>query len=37
MLTVATTDEEAEWRAQFEKLGELLVYENVKQGAIHSC
>jgi hypothetical protein len=27
---------EAEWRAEFERLGELLVYENAKQGAIYN-
>jgi hypothetical protein len=27
---------EAEWRAEFETLGELLVYENAKQGAIYN-
>ena len=26
----------AEWRAEFERLGEFLVYENVKQGAIYN-
>jgi hypothetical protein len=25
-----------EWRAEFERLGEFLVYENVKQGAIYN-
>jgi hypothetical protein len=28
--------QEAEWRAEFERLGEMLVYENVKQGAIYN-
>jgi hypothetical protein len=32
----ATPEQEAEWRAEFEKLGELLVYDNVKQGAIYN-
>jgi hypothetical protein len=27
---------EEEWRAEFERLGELLVYDNVKQGAIYN-
>ena len=31
-----TTHEEAGWRAEFERLGELLVYDNVKQGAIYN-
>ena len=30
------SDREAEWRAEFERLGELLVYDNVKQGAIYN-
>jgi nitrate reductase NapE component len=29
-------DQEAEWHAEFERLGELLVYDNVKQGAIYN-
>ena len=29
-------EQEAEWRAEFERLGELLVYENAKQGAIYN-
>jgi hypothetical protein len=28
--------QEAEWRAEFDRLGELLVYDNVKQGAIYN-
>jgi hypothetical protein len=28
--------QEAEWRAEFERLGELLVYDNAKQGAIYN-
>jgi hypothetical protein len=35
-LNVATTNQEAEWRAEFEKLGELVVYDNVRQGSIYS-
>ena len=27
---------EAEWRAEFERDGEVLVYENFKQGAIYN-
>jgi hypothetical protein len=27
---------EADWRAEFERLGELLVYDSVKQGAIYN-
>jgi hypothetical protein len=27
---------EAEWRAEFERLGELLVFDNAKQGAIYN-
>jgi hypothetical protein len=27
---------EAEWRAEFEGLGELLVYDNARQGAIYN-
>ncbi|MGB7034089.1 MAG: hypothetical protein WBD71_01070 [Xanthobacteraceae bacterium] len=27
---------EAAWHAEFERLGELLVYDNVKQGAIYN-
>jgi hypothetical protein len=27
---------EEEWRAEFERLGELLVYDSVKQGAIYN-
>jgi hypothetical protein len=30
------SDQEAEWHAEFERLGELLVYDNVKQGAIYN-
>ena len=30
------SEQEAEWRAEFERLGELLVYDNVKQGAIYN-
>ena len=29
-------DQEKQWRAEFEKLGEQLVYENVRQGAIYN-
>jgi len=28
-------EKEAEWRAEFERLGELLVHENTRQGAIY--
>ena len=28
--------EQNEWREEFERLGELLVYDNVKQGAIYN-
>jgi hypothetical protein len=28
--------DESAWHAKFERLGELLVYDNVKQGAIYS-
>jgi hypothetical protein len=28
--------DEAAWNAEFERLGELLVYDNVKQGAIYN-
>jgi hypothetical protein len=28
--------QEAEWRAEFERDGELLVYDNYKQGAIYN-
>jgi hypothetical protein len=31
-----TKDQEAAWRSEFERLGEFLVYENVKQGAIYN-
>ena len=27
---------EEEWRTEFERLGELLVYDSVKQGAIYN-
>jgi len=33
---MADNDIKAEWRAEFERLGELLVYDNVKQGAIYN-
>lgn len=29
-------DQETAWHAEFERLGELLVYDNVKQGAIYN-
>jgi len=29
-------EKEAEWRVEFERLGELLVYENAKKGAIYN-
>ena len=35
-LNMAATNQEAEWRAEFEKLGELVVYDNAKQGAIYN-
>jgi hypothetical protein len=28
--------DESAWHAEFERLGELLVYDNVKQGAIYN-
>jgi hypothetical protein len=28
--------QEAEWRAEFDRLGDLLVYDNAKQGAIYN-
>jgi len=28
--------DEAGWRAEFERLGEMQVYDNVKQGAIYN-
>jgi hypothetical protein len=28
--------DEASWRAEFERLGEMQVYDNVKQGAIYN-
>jgi hypothetical protein len=31
-----SAQDKAEWRAEFERLGELLVYDNVKQGAIYN-
>jgi hypothetical protein len=31
-----TGHDEAAWRAEFERLGELLVYDNAKQGAIYN-
>lgn len=31
---MTTEDEETAWEAGFDRLGELLVYDNVKQGAI---
>ena len=30
------SDQEAEWVAEFERDGELLVYDNYKQGAIYN-
>ena len=30
------SEQEAEWRAEFERDGELLVYDNYKQGAIYN-
>jgi len=30
------TEQEAEWRTEFERLGEEQVYDNVKQGAIYN-
>jgi hypothetical protein len=33
---VATMKQEAEWRAEFEKLGDLLVCDNAKQGAVYN-
>ncbi len=33
---MADADIKPEWRAEFERLGEFLVYENVKQGAIYN-
>jgi hypothetical protein len=31
-----TAPDEAQWRAEFERLGEVQVYDNVKQGAIYN-
>jgi hypothetical protein len=33
---MAGHDDEAAWHAEFERLGELLVHDNVKQGAIYN-
>lgn len=33
---MADAKNEAEWHAEFERLGELQVYDNVKQGAIYN-
>jgi hypothetical protein len=33
---MVNTSHEAEWRAEFECLGEEQVYDNVKQGAIYN-
>lgn len=33
---MAGHDDQAAWDAEFERLGELLVYDNVKQGAIYN-
>jgi hypothetical protein len=35
-MSTPETQQEATWRAEFERLGELLVYDNVKQGAIYN-
>ena len=31
---IEMSDQETQWRAEFERLGEQQVYDNVKQGAI---
>jgi hypothetical protein len=36
MGAVMNETKEAEWRAEFEGLGELLVYDNARQGAIYN-
>ena len=33
---MANSEQENGWRDEFERLGELLVYDNVKQGAIYN-
>jgi hypothetical protein len=35
-LRAVTKEQEVAWRSEFERLGETLVYENVKQGAIYN-
>jgi hypothetical protein len=33
---IEMSDKEAPWRAEFDRLGEQQVYDNVKQGAIYN-
>jgi hypothetical protein len=33
---VASAKQEAEWGAEFEKLGELVVYDNIRQGSVYT-
>ena len=33
---MTSPQEKAEWRSEFERLGEMQVYDNAKQGAIYN-